>query len=224
MDDPISPTPRLHAGNRFRTQGLRSAALGLAASAVAQPASAAIIYDLAVNSSTGATFSVDGSAAGEIDLVSAGMMTTNLYLEGPTGMGSNSTVQLSVFSTGGGMFSTNYLTLLNAGDTVDGSLTYASRSYMSRFSNDNPSWPAGTTGYAGFVFDNGSGPFYGWLQLQFDASGTDFTVLQWAYDDTGAPIAAAAVPEPGTAVLLGFGLAGLATALRRRRSDARRGE
>ncbi|MCP5044065.1 MAG: hypothetical protein GY944_23800, partial [bacterium] len=50
---------RSRKDNRFRKHGLRSAAAGLAASAVAEPASAAIIYDLAANASSGQTFAVD---------------------------------------------------------------------------------------------------------------------------------------------------------------------
>ncbi len=82
-------------------------------------------------------------------------------------------------------------------------------------SSSNPDWTPGATGYAGFVFDNGSGPFYGWLQIEFDASEMDFTVLQWAYDDTGVPITAGTVPQPGTAILLGLGLAALPVLFRK---------
>jgi hypothetical protein len=79
----------------------------------------------------------------------------------------------------------------------------------------NPDWAVGTTGYAGFTFDLGSGPLYGWLQIHFDASGTDFTVQQWAYDDAGVPITVGTIPEPSVAILLGLGVAALAAAWKR---------
>ena len=57
------------------------------------------------------------------------------------------------------------------------------------------------------------------MQIEFDATGLDFTVQGWAYDDTGAPIDTplTLAPEPSTALLVGLGLAGLAAGLRRRR-------
>ena len=79
----------------------------------------------------------------------------------------------------------------------------------------NEQWAVDTTGYAGFTFDLGSGPLYGWMQIHFDASGTDFTVQQWAYDDAGAPITVAAIPEPSVVILLGLGVAALAAAWKR---------
>jgi SAM-dependent methyltransferase len=95
-----------------------------------------------------------------------------------------STVELSIFNAGG-MMDPNYLTLLNSGDTVDGSLFFAPEGFLVEKSVTNPDWSPGTIGYAGFVFDPGTGPLYGWLQVEFAASGLDFTVLQSAYDDPG---------------------------------------
>jgi hypothetical protein len=197
--------------NRFRARSLEVAALGLAASSVPDVASAAIIYDLSLANSPASTFSVDGTVAGEIDLISniGGMGGLELILEAPTGMGTGSTLELSVFS-GGGMNPPDFLSFLNPGDTVDGSLTYATEAFMVEGGVTNPAWTPGVTGYAGFVFDDGSGiPLYGWLEIEFAASGTDFTVLGFAYDDSGATIAAAAIPEPSTLLLVGLGLAGL---------------
>ena len=216
---PSSSSAARRRSNRFRSRSLEVAATALGASALADNASATIIYDPAVNAAPGDTFSIDGSASGEIELISlaVGMgmgmgmgMGVDLTLEAPTATGS--TAQLSVFSSGG----TDYLTFLAAGDTVDASLGFASEAFMRDQPTINPAWSPGATGYAGFVFDNGGGPYYGWLQVELDVSGRDFTVLQFAYDDTGNSIEAGTNPEPGTAILLGLGLACLSGLFRKR--------
>ncbi len=77
------------------------------------------------------------------------------------------------------------------------------------------------TGFMGFTF----GGFNGWMELSLlaDSIGipVSMTVKGWAYDNTGAPIAAGnfnAVPEPGTAgVAAMVMLAAGAVGLRRRR-------
>ncbi len=210
---PSNSSAARRRSNRFRSCSLQVAATALGASALADNASATIIYDLALNAVPGDTFSIDGSASGEIELISlaVGMgMGVDLTLEAPTATGS--TAQLSVFSSGG----TDYLTFLATGDTVDASLGFASEAFMRDQPTINPAWSPGATGYAGFVFDNGGGPYYGWLQVQLDVNGRNFTVLQFAYDDTGNSIEAGMNPEPGTAILLGLGLACLSGLFRKR--------
>ena len=206
--------------NRFRSRSLGAAATTAAATGLADTASATIIFDWTSSYSPNETFSFVGTAASELELSSTGMMgDLDLSLEGPTGMGPDSTVELSIFTVGMGMNAVDYLTLYSYGDTVDASLVFTSEGFLVEDGVTNPVWAPGTTGYAGFVFDNGTGPLYGWLQLEFDASGLDFTVTQWAYDDTGIPITVGMVPEPGTGLLLGLGLAGLAAGLKRRRRN-----
>lgn len=99
---------------------------------------------------------------------------------------------------------------------------------------------AGATGFAGIRLASGN---YGWIRLKWEdmgvnqpfstvlggsplLSGTGFadrlTILDWAYDDSGAAIRAgdtgASIPEPSSLALLAAGAAGLAALRRRRKS------
>ena len=67
-------------------------------------------------------------------------------------MMTQSTLDFYVTATGGAM-SVDYLTLMNYGETVDGSLTtfLAGHAHMSKGGTVNPLWSPGTTGYAGFT-------------------------------------------------------------------------
>jgi hypothetical protein len=85
------------------------------------------------------------------------------------------------------------------------------------------SWIAGKTNFAGILV----GGDYGWVRLRFDDANdvpASITAIDWAYDDSGAPIIAgdtgapASTPEPGSLSLLTLaaGATGI-VALRRRR-------
>lgn len=73
--------------------------------------------------------------------------------------------------------------------------------------------------YSLFEFEDGFNTFYGWIQLSYSVSsqfgpdaifGPELTIHDFAYDDTGAPLAAgqivdaSQVPEPSTAVSTGL--------------------
>lgn len=81
--------------------------------------------------------------------------------------------------------------------------------------------PAGASTYLGFKFTSnntsGTTPLYGWAEIT-PSSGTGVgTLVRFAYETSGAPIAAGAVPEPSSLSMLALGAFGL-TQLRRRRA------
>jgi hypothetical protein len=81
---------------------------------------------------------------------------------------------------------------------------------------------ANVRGFVGFRFDQGGQTRYGWLDVEVRRSGTaagsgGIFFYGAAYEDSGAPIAAGAVPAPGT--LAGLAV-GAAACLRRKRRVA----
>ncbi|MEZ6097196.1 MAG: PEP-CTERM sorting domain-containing protein [Pirellulaceae bacterium] len=88
------------------------------------------------------------------------------------------------------------------------------------------------TGFMGIRMGPNSGDAYGWIQLSLQANSfgqpTSMTVVDWAYENSGAPILAGdigAVPEPGTAGILALGaLAAGAVGIRRRRTEQQSAE
>jgi hypothetical protein len=63
-------------------------------------------------------------------------------------------------------------------------------------------WTGGSNGYFGFRFNpTGSQNLYGWGRMSFSPDAKIMTLVDWAYENTGAPIKAG-VPEPTTGLLL----------------------
>ena len=80
--------------------------------------------------------------------------------------------------------------------------------------------------FIGFRFEgNGAAmdTLYGWAKLSFLGSGAGFEITEWAFDSSGASIAAgqvSAVPEPSGLSLLAMGAAGIGVMRRKRRDRA----
>ena len=117
-------------------------------------------------------------------------------------------------------------------DQISGSLSYAgavetgSSTHLGMPGN----FQAGQEGYLGFRFTTNisSGPYFGWMRLTLTANTAGAVIHDWAWENSGAPIAAgdtsgapAAVPEPGRAMLLVIGVGGAAMVSRRRRNAIR---
>ncbi len=126
--------------------------------------------------------------------------------------------------------------MMYPGDPVNSGLNFWAGAYffvrsslINSTSTNNTSglWTADNQrGFFGFRFvlenDSASGLpadsfVYGWGEME-RISASAGRLLQWAYDDTGAPIGVGVIPEPGTLGLLALGAAGLA-ALRKRRNE-----
>jgi len=212
--------------NRFRARALSAAAAGLAASGAASEASATIIYSPS-GASAGTPFDIDGTIYSALEiLTSTGMMGDNLSLDDIDvgGMASTSTIEFAFFQQGG--VGPRYLLDMTPGvDTVGDSVTYGldyrDQAFLNRNSALHPTWNVGESGYVGFTFlQNDTTPVYGWMQLTFDST-SSATAVEWAWDDSGAPIGVGVVPEPGTALLVGLGLAMLGIAGQRARAARR---
>jgi hypothetical protein len=211
-------TPQPRPENRFRSRRLATAAAAAAATSVAGEASATIIYDITTTHTNGQIFMPDSTAFSAIEILfDAGMMgNTSISLDAPNPgmMGTASTVDFAYQQIGG----TRYLEKLSPPTQVDAppTLQFDKEAFLVRNGTADSAWQPGDTAYVGFTFQaGGTTTNYGWLQLSFDSL-TSATVSQWAYQDDGSPITVGVIPEPGTALLVGLGLAVLGAAGRRR--------
>jgi hypothetical protein len=113
---------------------------------------------------------------------------------------------------------------LAAGATIGPSSTLIGQPAQFAFMNNATAgdWVGAGSGYMGIEFTesgvNGGNPVFGWMQISKTVDGepprggpTGITFVDWAYDDTGAAIAAGAttVPEPSSLALLAAGAVGL---------------
>ncbi|RYD34447.1 MAG: PEP-CTERM sorting domain-containing protein [Verrucomicrobiaceae bacterium] len=81
----------------------------------------------------------------------------------------------------------------------------------------------GVEGYFGFRFLNneGDGFYYGWMRVTLTANTTGGVIHDWAWESSGAPIAAGQIPEPSPVPLTILGVGVMLFLKRSRRGMAR---
>lgn len=185
---------------------IKSILLAIAGLALASTAHAAIIY------SNSASFSITGGA------VPSGLMPLKDFSDifdiiqypgysDPMDGDSFSFGWLDGQNPGQGAQSKNML----LGEVVSSSTTgWANQTFI----GDNG------TQYFGVSFNNAGTTNYGWLQATTSNYGIvsdtpNFTLVAFAYEDTGTPITVGAIPEPSALALLGLGTLGLVARRRR---------
>jgi hypothetical protein len=124
-------------------------------------------------------------------------------------VGGNATT-LAVFTP-----SVNTVTALSAGATIDGSSSLGTyQALVPQF--------VGTTAFMGVEFKNPSNNnLFGWIRINGGPTqGFPATIVDWAYESSGAGIVAGAVPEPSSLALgcLAAGAAGVAAWRNRKKS------
>lgn len=103
------------------------------------------------------------------------------------------------------------------GNLAAGSLVGAGSTFGSGVSTNIAQWNLNSSNnYFGFRFTNEAGGtlHYGWAQLEIGSTITSRTLVQYAFEST-PNTAITVVPEPGTYLMMGLGLAGLLAARRR---------
>lgn len=101
---------------------------------------------------------------------------------------------------------------LAAGTTIDGSSTYGSGSAST--TSALPFVLNSSNNLVGFRFQNeaaGNQVQYGWFRVSLSSSlsSSPRLLVEYAYENSGAGIAAGAVPAPGSLALLALGAAGM---------------
>lgn len=117
--------------------------------------------------------------------------------------------KLVTFNAGPSGFS--YVSTLNAGFVIDSSSVGPSFTGSMAYGGVNPNaqFNTASNAFIGLSFAGSTGTLYGWVRVSVNNAAGTFVVHDWAYDSTGAGIAAGAIPAPGTLGLLAVGASGL---------------
>jgi hypothetical protein len=190
-------------------------AAGAAATAAAS-SDAAIVYsglqNLSIGQFSSLNLNLDGDAYGDLTL-------KNYVFGGGNYMGA--TVNFAPGKLVGFNAGLSYVSALSAGFVIDafsagpsffGSMAYGAANPNAQFNNASDA-------YLGLSFAVGSNLYYGWVRVSVNQATGSFVIHDWAYENSGAGIAAGAVPAPGALGLLALGPAGLGVLRGRKRSS-----
>jgi len=217
--NPPEGSRRLRKGGLSRTMLVATAVAG--ASTALMTANAEVVYsgqqNLSTSSLLGVVFdednepvNLDGAANNEFTLQSfneKGSDFHTLLFSSPDfslALGDNLSETYVVHSLTGGV-------LIGPSMAFDAPFPSSGVVVIENIPNDY--WMAGSDAYFGFQFNpSGSQVLYGWGHLTISGDATVMTLVDWAYDNTGASIMTAAmpVPEPAAGTLILGGLAALA--------------
>jgi hypothetical protein len=186
-----------------------------AAAATAASADASIVYsgvqDLSIGQFSSLNLNLDGDAYGDL-------LLKNYVFGGASYMGATVNFfpgKLVSFTAG-----YSYVSALTAGFSIDsasvgpsffGSMAYGAANPNAQFNN-------ATNAYLGLSFASGANLYYGWVRVSVNQAAGSFIVHDWAYESSGAGIAAGAVPAPGALGLFAAGASGLGFLRGRKRS------
>lgn len=173
-------------------------------------ANAAIVYSQVQNRSTVASspsdnevININDNSASEFNLVSQLSKGQTIHL----------LAQFSPdFDFVGDTSGDHLLARVGSGTSID-----PGSAFSSNLNGQAGLWTAGTTDYFGFRFNpSGTQQLYGWARLTISADFTTATLVDWAYEDSGAAIITP-VPEPSAVIFSATALVS-ASFLRRRRA------
>jgi len=232
-----TPSSKLSAAKILTYTAAASSAFVFSAAA-----DAAVIYSGTQNIGLNTAVDIDGDLTNDLSFG----IYTDTFIGGSAATASfkpfNDTVNRVGFIKAPAGSAFTQIQKLGAGDTIGSSAAFnfnlkASFRYgqiytsSNSFTEDGPwSGAPGSSGFAGITIKAAGKPdIYAWLRFELtnNANGVPngITLIDWAYEDTGASIlagqTASAVPLPGSLGLLAMGASGLA-AFRRRKTSTKK--
>ncbi|MCC5843779.1 MAG: hypothetical protein JJU05_05950 [Verrucomicrobia bacterium] len=112
----------------------------------------------------------------------------------------------------------DYAKRFSTEDLISGSENFTNElTYINISGNNDANWAPGTRGFLGLMFNNEGTPNFGWADFEYREN-SSMVLHSFAYDDSGAPIPAGAVPEPQTVMLAILAAGSLYMMERRRRA------
>ena len=194
----------------------RVAYASAAAAAAAAGAQADIVYSGTQNTSiaqfSALNLNLDNDAYGDVLLKNYVFGGTN-YQGAAVNFAPGKLVS---FSSGG----LSYVSALGAGFAINASSVGPSFFGSMAYGNANPNaqFQNVSNAFLGLSFASGANTFYGWVRVSVNNAAGTFTVHDWAYENSGAGIAAGAIPAPGALGLFAAGASGLGLLRGRKRA------